>query len=216
NVRVWESQDKRFPFVLRTLASDTAGNGLESEITALGLNIAVADRLFRLPNNVSFLPPPEVRRGQRIAGAPKPVTTPVAISLADAVKGEKATANRTVVNVNGVQLALDATPVAGESDIDEVRLEPYNSGSLFTGQAVVLYLKHPASVRLAHAAAAALGRYVVVQVGGEAVSAFRIGSPWAEENNRVLILDPSLERLKELIQRFGGKKEKPAAGKVQL
>jgi len=201
DVRLWESQDPRFPYVLRSTGRDSAGNRLESEVTALGLHVRVPDGLFRPPAQMPFFAPTQVRRGRRVAGGGKPMAAPVAVYLGDPLGKGRPRAGQRAAAYRGARLALDARPLATDHDVAEVRLEPYGQGLAPLGDALVLYLKPEASSVVARAAAKARGRRLVVLVAGEVVFAPRINASWAEENNRVVILDPAC--VSRLARRLG-------------
>lgn len=200
-VRTWESQDRRFPYVLRSSGKDSAGNTLESEVTSLSLNPRVSEKLFVRPANIVFYKPILARRGDQVAGASKPLKAKVAFHLGDALAKGKAAPGKRIVTVAGTRIALDKTPLASERDVEEVRLEPEGPGLLPTGEALAFYLKPEPAVRVARATAKARGRHFAILIGSEAVAASRIYTPWAEENVRVPILDQS-QRLRDLAKRL--------------
>lgn len=186
-VRVWESQDRRFPYVLRSEGTDSAGNRIVSEVTELGLNTAVPERLLKAPANVAFYPPARVRSGWRVAGGPIPMADTVGIFLADPVASEKAAGGRRTVVHEKRRYALDKAALARHADVEEARMETNYRNGLPAGPALALYLRRDASARVARAAGKARGRYLVILIGGKPASVTRIGAPWAEETHRFAI-----------------------------
>ncbi|MBI3948057.1 MAG: hypothetical protein HY321_19225 [Armatimonadetes bacterium] len=205
-VRVWESTDRRFPYVLRSTAKDASGNRVESEVVKLSLDVPVPDRLFAPPRSVAFYRPAQVRRGRQVADASRLAASAVAIHLADVLAKGRPSGGRRLVDLDGERLALDAKPLATQSSLEEARLEPYGLGLVPAGEALVLYLEPAASAVLARASARARGRRLVVLIGGEPVSATRVQQPWAEEQNRVPVFGPGgrlLDLARRLNPRFG-------------
>ncbi|MDH7568261.1 MAG: hypothetical protein QHJ73_01575 [Armatimonadota bacterium] len=201
-VRTWESQDPRFPYVLKSTAQDASGNRVESEVTRLALNVPVDESLFRPPPRMTWSPPPQIRRGVRVAGGGVPITAKVSLYLGDALGSGAGAKGRRVVVYQGSRIALDAKALATERDLDEVRLEPYGTYGVPFGQALVLYLKPAAAAALARVSPKAKGRRLVVLVGGEVASAARIDAPRALENNRVAVFDTQRRRLDQLARRI--------------
>lgn len=186
-VRIWESQDRRFPYVLRSEATDAAGNRVTSEVTELGLNATVPEHLLRPPSNMAFYPPARVRSGWRVAGGPTPMSGTVGMHLADAVPSVKAARGRATVVFEKRRYALDKQALATRSDVEEARMETNYHNGVPAGPALALYLRRDASARVARAAGKARGRYLVILVGGKPAAATRIGAPWAEETHRFAI-----------------------------
>lgn len=201
-MRIWESTDPRFPYVLRSVCQDAFGNRVESEVRTLSLNLAVPDRLFVPPPSVVFFRPTQIRRGWLVADAAKLSQARVAIYLADVLTKGKSSGGRRVVTFHGSRLALDAKALATQKDLEEARWEPYGLGLVPEGEALVLYLKPQAAATLARALANARGRHLVVLVGGEPAASIRIVQPWAEEENRLPVFDPMRRRLLEWARRL--------------
>lgn len=202
-VRIWRSQDRRFPYVLRTTGADAKGNRVESEVIELRLNLKIPEDRFRPSTFTQFLPPPDVRRGRQLIAAPLPIG-PVAIHLADPLKAGKASPGRRVVSFAGQRLALEPRALAGTRDLQEARLEPHAAPKGKPQEAIVLYLSPAAAARVARTGAKARGRYLVVLVGGKPVAAPRIQRTWPEEENRVYIVASSAKQLSQIAATLQG------------
>lgn len=207
DVRVWESLDRRFPYVLRSVSADRYGNRLESEITGVKLNTPIKLALFRAPA-LDFHPPTQVLRGTQVAGGHKPLAGRVAVYLADALAKGKSGGRRQVVTVAGTRYALDRAPLTTQKDVQEARLEPfgpiYDPKGWRSGEALVLYLNSRPAARLAQAAAKAKGRYFVILVSGSAAGALAVETPRIQEDNRVPILGPPHDLLVKMAERLRG------------
>ena len=203
-VRLWESTDSRFPFVLRSSGVDTSGNRVESEVTSLTLGTPVPSGLFRPSQRVAFVAPPQVRRGRRVAGTASPFAVPVALHLGDEGGGLKALGRRTVTFA-GRRLVLDRKSLATERDVEEVRLEPYGDTLAGAQDALVFYLKPRAAARLSQASARAKGRRLVLLVAGLPVLADRIARPWPAEENRVVLFGIDGPKPAALAAQLGGR-----------